>query len=97
MVKVIEGSIDPQGQIKLSEELKLTEPKRVLFTILDEPPPTQASQASTDTTLLLCLISLCNDLAGQQVLRELEKYSKLFPHLTRPLTLFMFRPENKVL
>jgi hypothetical protein len=45
-MRTIEAIIEPSGEIRLSESVHLSSPRRALVTILEEPPTVQ------DTTLL---------------------------------------------
>ncbi|PZO22296.1 MAG: hypothetical protein DCF25_03015 [Leptolyngbya foveolarum] len=46
MIQTIEAVVDPDGNIRLTEPIKLSTSRRALVTILDEVPATQASETA---------------------------------------------------
>lgn len=66
MLNTLEAILDEQGQIHLSEPIRLSGRRRVLVTILNEPPvEAQASDAITQTTQVGPPLALLESLAPE--------------------------------
>jgi hypothetical protein len=57
MLRTIEAIIEPDGQVRLLEEVQLSGSRRALVTVLDEP----ADEASDISTALLSESALAED------------------------------------
>ncbi len=57
MLRTIEAIIEPDGQVRLLEEVQLSGSRRALVTVLDEPP----DEASDISTALLSESALAAD------------------------------------
>jgi hypothetical protein len=54
MIRTVEAVIEPDGSVRLLEDIRLPRDRRALVTILEEPPhePTPADPMVTETALL---------------------------------------------
>lgn len=55
MIQTVEAVLEPDGRVRLLEEVEITGPRRVLVTILDEP-----GDDASDATLLLSEAALAD-------------------------------------